>query len=61
MKLYTVEVLQAKHTTYNFVSLYNGMRGTNYYNKEDAFTEGEKHQTILCAMYPELKKLVKKK
>jgi len=38
---------------YRFVSLYNGMRGTWYTNKEDAVRQGKRHKRILESMIRE--------
>lgn len=43
---------------YRFVSLFDGTHGIYNRNEEEAITQGEVHQKILCAIYPELRELV---
>jgi hypothetical protein len=59
MKLYSIEVdTDKKFTTYCFVSLLDGARGTYTTSKEEAIEQGEAHQKIICAILPELRDLV---
>jgi len=58
MKLYSIEITGEKYKSYRFVSLYNGTRGTFYFDKDEAIMQGEDHQKIICAILPELKGLV---
>lgn len=59
MKLYSIEVnTTSRPRAYRFSSLYNGTRGNFHFSEENAIKDGEDHQKILCALYPELNDLV---
>ena len=58
MKLYSIEVTNERYKMYRFASLLDGTRGTYCCTKEEAITQGETHQKILCAILPELRDLV---
>jgi len=53
-KIYRIEVVENDYfhsCRYRFYSLYNGMRGVWYDDKEKAIKEGEAHQKIVLLLY----------
>ena len=57
MKLYSI-VTNTRFRQYHFISLYSGITGSLCSDKEEAIAQGEAHQKILCAIFPELRDLV---
>lgn len=59
IKLYAIEIVPGTTFIFHrFVSLIDGMRGTDCCSKEDAIKEAEDYTRIQLVLHPELSKIV---
>ena len=59
IKLYAIEIVPGSTVIfYRFISLIDGMRGTQYCSEESAIKEAEDYTRIQLVLHPELSEIV---